>query len=195
MDVHGSCLGTNGHPRKDLYGHDIKKGIDLFKPDISYQSLNSFIVFFGTFLGSILVYFFSNWIGKPSQKFGLPFVVLLRSSLGISGAKYFGLLRSLVGIFLFGIQTYFLSKAIGYMLRIFLFITDPSILDKEIFLIFLLGMNIIDWASIIITIIFQGFLFSAGMRFNKSIIKFSALSVYFGILIFVSLLYTFIMLF
>ena len=57
--------------------------------------LNSSVVFIGTILGSLLVYFFSNLIGKPSQKFGLPFVVLLRSSLGFRGAKYFGLIRSI----------------------------------------------------------------------------------------------------
>ena len=54
-------------------------------------NLNTFVVFFGTLLGSILVYFFSNLIGKPSQKYGLPFVVLLRSSFGLRGAKYVGL--------------------------------------------------------------------------------------------------------
>ena len=51
-------------------------------------NLNTFVVFFGTILGSFLVYLFSNFIGKPSQKFGLPFAVLLRSSLGFKGAKY-----------------------------------------------------------------------------------------------------------
>ena len=52
-------------------------------------NLNTFVVFFGTILGSFLVYIFSNLIGKPSQKFGLPFVVMLRSSLGFRGAKFF----------------------------------------------------------------------------------------------------------
>ena len=146
--------------------------------------LNSFVVFFGTIIGSLLVYFFSNWIGKPSQKFGLPFAVLLRSSLGVNAAKYFGLIRCLVGIFFFGIQTYFLSKALGYLLRIALFSIDQSILDQQIFLIFFLGMNIIDWIAISIAIVFQGFLFSVGMNFNKKIIKFSAIAVYFGMIIF-----------
>ena len=76
--------------------------------------LNSFVVLLGTLLGSFFVYLFANFIGKPSQKFGLPFVVLLRSSLGVKGAKYFGLIRTLVGVFMFGIQTYFLSKAFVY---------------------------------------------------------------------------------
>jgi len=150
---------------------------------IIYQ-LNTLVVFFGTILGSLLVYFFSNWIGKPSQKFGLPFVVLLRSSLGIRGAKYFGLLRGLVGTFMFGIQTYFLSKAFGYLIRIVIFSTHPSLLDQDIFLTFFLGLNIIDWISIIIAIFLQTFLFSVGMIFNKKLIQFSAIAVYLGMLLF-----------
>ena len=146
--------------------------------------LNTFVVFFGTVLGSLLVYFFSNLIGKPSQKFGLPFVVVLRSSLGIKGSKYFGFLRSLVGIFMFGIQTYFLSKAFGYLIRIIIFSIERSMLDQDIFLIFFLGLNIIDWISITSVIIIQYFLFSLGMIFNKKLIKFSAIAVYLGMLLF-----------
>ena len=147
-------------------------------------NLNTFIVFFGTLFGSILVYFFSYLVGKPSQKYGLPFVVLLRSSFGLRGAKYVGFIRSLVGIFLFGIQTYFLSKAFSYLIRIVIFHFDSSLLGQEYFLIFFLGMNIIDWVSILFTIIFQFILFSKGMNFNKRLIQISALTVYSGIILF-----------
>ncbi len=146
--------------------------------------LNTFVVFTGTIIGTLLIYIFSNLIGKPSQKNGLPFIVLLRSSLGVIGAKYFGLIRFFVGIFLFGIQTYFLSKAFSYLIRISFFSIEPMFLDKEIFLIFFLGMNLIDWTAIIIAIILQGFLFSSGMNINKKIIIFSAITVYFGMLLF-----------
>jgi NCS1 family nucleobase:cation symporter-1 len=100
---------------KDLFyfwGVNIQSviGFSLITSLYLIYDLNFFIVFLGTLLGSLIVYFFSNLIGKPSQKFGLPFIVLLRSSLGVTGAKYLGLLRCFVGIFLFGIQTYFLSK-------------------------------------------------------------------------------------
>ena len=98
--------------------------------------LNTLVVFFGTILGSFLVYLFSNFIGKPSQKFGIPFAVFLRSSLGFKGAKYFGLLRALVGIFMFGVQTYILSKAIGYLIRILIFSIDSSLLEQRYFFIF-----------------------------------------------------------
>ena len=106
--------------------------------------LNVFVVLFGTLLGSTFVYLFANLIGKPSQKYGLPFPVILRSSVGINGAKYFGLLRGLVGLFMFGIQTYFLSRLISFLIRIFIFSLDNSFLDNEVFLIFLLGLNIIS---------------------------------------------------
>ena len=174
---------------KDLFcfwGVNIQSiiGFSLIASLYYIYNLNSFIVFFGTLIGSLLVYFFSNLIGKPSQKFGLPFVVLLRSSLGIKGAKYFGLTRGLVGIFFFGIQTYFLSKALSYILRIIIFSFDPSFLEKDFFSYFILGLNIIDWIAIVVTILFQGFLFSGGMKFNKKIISFSAIAVYVGIILF-----------
>ena len=124
---------------KDLFcfwGVNIQSvvGFSLITSLYVIYDLNTFVVFFGTILGSLLVYFFSNLIGKPSQKFGLPFVVLLRSSLGVSGAKYFGLVRGLVGIFMFGIQTYFLSKAISFLIRVLLFSYDNTFLDQNIFL-------------------------------------------------------------
>ena len=174
---------------KDLFcfwGINIQSviGFSLIVSLYLIYSLNTFVVFFGTILGSLLVYFFSNLIGKPSQKFGLPFVVLLRSSLGFRGAKYFGLIRFLVGVFLFGIQTYFLSKAFGYLIRISIFYFNPSLLDQELFIIFLLGMNIIDWVALIIAIFLQVFLFSKGMNFNRKLINISALTVYFGMILF-----------
>ena len=174
---------------KDLFcywGVNIQSiiGFSLIASLYIVYEINSFVVFFGTILGSLLVYFFSNLIGKPSQKFGLPFVVLLRSSLGVIGAKYFGLVRGLVGIVMFGIQTYFLSKAISFLIRILFFSYDNTFLDQNIFLNFILGLNIIDWFSIIVAIIFQVFLFSVGMNFNKRLIKISAITVYMGMILF-----------
>jgi NCS1 family nucleobase:cation symporter-1 len=159
-------------------------GFSLIASLYTIYSLNTFVVFFGTILGSLLVYLFSNLIGKPSQKFGLPFAVLLRSSLGFRGAKFFGLIRGIVGIFMFGIQTYFLSKAIGYLIRILIFSIDNSTLDQEIFLTFLLGLNIIDWISFIFVIIFQALTFSVGIQFNKKLINISAIVVYTGMILF-----------
>ena len=146
--------------------------------------LHFLIVFLGSLIGSLLVYLFSNLIGAPSQKHGIPFPVLLRTSLGFKGAKYFSLLRGLVGIFMFGVQTYFLSKAFSYLVRISLFSIDSTILDQDIFLLFFLGLNIIDGLSFFFAIILQFFLFTRGHKFNRTLINFSAITVYLGIIFF-----------
>ena len=174
---------------KDLFcfwGVNIQSviGFSLIASLYIVYDLNTLVVFFGTILGSFFVYLFSNLIGKPSQKFGLPFTVLLRSSLGFKGAEYFGLLRGLVGIFMFGVQTYFLSKAFGYLIRILIFSIDSSLLNKDIFLVFILGIDIIDWISFTAVIIFQTLMFSVGINFNKRLINYSAITVYGGMLIF-----------
>ena len=148
-----------------------------------YQ-LNFFIVLSGCIIGSLLVYFFSNLIGKPSQKHGIPFPVFLRLSMGVYGARYVAMLRGLVGIFMFGVQTYFISKSIGYLFRISLFSIDSAILDKDIFLLFFMGLNIIDCFSLIFALWIQYLLFNNGQRFIKKIINFSALFVYLGLTIF-----------
>ena len=100
-----------------------------------YQ-LNFFVVIVGSIIGALLVYFFSNLIGKPSQKHGIPFPVFLRLSMGVYGARYVAMLRGLVGTFMFGVQTYFISKSIGYLIRISLFSLDSAFLNKDIFLPF-----------------------------------------------------------
>ena len=174
---------------KDLFcfwGCNIQSviGFSLIASLYLVYELNVFVVLFGSLIASILVYFLANLIGKPSQKYGLPFSVILRSSLGIKGAKYFGLFRGLVGIFMFGIQTYFLSRLLSFLIRIFIFSFDNNFLDHDIFLIFLLGLNIIDWVAFVVAIFLQTFLFSKSHQFNRSIIKLSAVTVYTGMFIF-----------
>ena len=70
------------------------------------------------------------------------------------------------------------------MIRILIYSIDSSLLDKEIFLTFLLGLNIIDWFSIFFVIIFQTALFSIGIQYNKKIINYSAIIVYVGMIFF-----------
>ena len=173
---------------KDLFcfwGSSIQSlvGFSLITSIYLIYDLNFIIVLLGCLISSILVYFFCNLIGRPSQKHGLPFPVILRMSMGVNGARYVALLRGIVGIFMFGVQTFFISKSIGYLIRILLFNIDTSLLDKEIFLHFYMGLNIIDGTSLILTLLIQYLLFSKGIFVNRSIINFSALFVYFGLIL------------
>ena len=169
-----------------FWGNSVQSiiGFSLIASLYLVYDLNFLVVLTGSLIGSLFVYFFCNLIGKPSQRYGVPFPVILRTSLGIRGAKYAALLRGIVGIFMFGVQTFFISKSIGYLLRIGFYSYDQSFLDKEIFLIFFLSMNIIDWIAFLIALIFQVFLFRKGHNFNRFFINFSALTVYLGLILF-----------
>ena len=178
---------------KDLFcfwGNTIQSiiGFSIIASLYLVYELNVSVVFFGTFAASLLVVFLTNLIGKPSQKHGIPFPVFLRTSMGIFGAKYVAILRGLVAIFMFGVQTFFLSKSIGYLIRISLFSIDSTFLDKEIFTLFFYGLNIIDWFSFVFAIFFQIYLFRKGQIFNKIIINISALFVYIGLILFCAII-------
>ena len=178
---------------KDLFcfwGNTIQSiiGFSIIASLYLVYELNVSVVFFGTFAASLLVVFLTNLIGKPSQKHGIPFPVFLRTSMGIIGAKYVAILRGLVAIFMFGVQTFFLSKSIGYLIRISLFSIDSTFLDKEIFTLFFYGLNIIDWFSFLFAIFFQIYLFRKGQIFNKIIINISAIFVYIGLILFCAII-------
>jgi len=163
-------------------------GFSLIASLYLVYDLNFFVVLFGGLIASLLALIFSTIIGKPSQKHGLPFPVILRSSSGVIGAKYIAMIRGIVGIFMFGVQTFFISKAIGYLLRIFIFSINSEIMDNEIFLTFFMGMNLLDIISFIFTLYIQYIFFSKGQRLIRSIIKFSSYFVYFGLIIFLILI-------
>ena len=159
-------------------------GFSLIASLYLVYDLNFFVVLSGCLLGSLLVYIFANLISKPSQRHGIPFPVLLRISTGVNGARYIAFLRGLVGIFMFGVQTYFLSKSFSYLIRMGLYSYDNTILDNDYFLTFLFGMNIIDWIAFIFSIFLQFYLFTKGHLFNKFFINLAAIIVYFGLILF-----------
>ncbi len=163
-------------------------GFSLIASLYLVYDLNILIVFTSCLLTGLLVAILSNFIGQPSQKYGLPFPVILRSSFGVGGARYVALLRGLVGIFMFGVQTFFISKSIGYLIRILFFYINDTILEQEIFLSFLMGMDLIDWFSFISALLLQFYLFKQSQHFIKSILNFSAWFVYLGLLIFIIIL-------
>ena len=149
---------------------------------VSY-GLNGNVVFIGTMLAGILATLFANFSGIPCQKMGIPFPVFLRLSLGIYGAKYGSLLRGLAAISMFGIQTFFISKSLSFLIRIFIFSIDKNLLQNEIINKFFLGLGLIDWLGLILASLLQYFLFTRGIKLIKAIINFSGIVVYLAIFI------------
>src|ERR1700712_5537642 len=63
-------------------------------------------------VGIAVVNVLMNLIGRPSQKYGIPFPVVARMSFGVMGANLAAMVRGIVGIVWYGVQTYFASKAV-----------------------------------------------------------------------------------
>lgn len=67
-----------------------------------------------------VVYFLMNLTGTAGQRHGIPYPVLARISFGVFGANLPALIRAVVAIFWYGIQTYLASvAAVLLMLQIF----------------------------------------------------------------------------
>lgn len=152
--------------------------------------LNGTIVFFGTIFAGLLALIFANLTGKPCQEMGIPFPVFLRVSMGIYGAKFASSVRGLVALSMFGIQTFFISKSIGFLIRILIFKIEKNLLQNEILNQFIIGLNLIDWASLILATLFQFFLFTSGIKLIKKIINFSSIITY--IIIFILTIFVFL---
>ena len=163
-------------------------GFSLIASLYLVYDLNIIIVLTSCIVAGFIIAILSYIIGQPSQKYGLPFPVILRSSFGVAGARYIGMLRGIVGLFMFGVQTFFISKSIGYLIRIFIFNINDDILESEMFLVFVMGMDIIDWFSFIFALTVQFYLFKQGQNFIKYIINFSAWIVYTGLAVFIIVL-------
>lgn len=67
-------------------------------------------------IGAALVYFFMNLSGYMGQKTGVPFPVISRISFGIHGAQIPALIRAVIAIAWFGIQTYLASVVFRVLL-------------------------------------------------------------------------------
>lgn len=93
------------------------------------------------FTGVLVLWVGSNLIGVAGQRVGVPFPVFARATFGVFGANIPALLRGLVAIFWYGIQTYLASTAvIVLLLRL-----DPGLRSwtEPTFL----GLHALGWAA------------------------------------------------
>ncbi|HEY5223887.1 MAG TPA: NCS1 family nucleobase:cation symporter-1 [Microbacteriaceae bacterium] len=74
--------------------------------------INGWQMAVGLSLGIVIIYFMSNLMGVAGQKVGVPFPVFARASFGVFGANIPALLRAIVAIFWYGIQTWLASAVI-----------------------------------------------------------------------------------
>lgn len=125
------------------------------------------------FAALIVAGLFTMWMvnlsGAPGEKYGIPYPVLARASLGTEGAKLPALLRATVAVFWYGVQVYFASTALALLIRS---ITGASG-GSEI-----LGLTGIDWVSFLIVWAFHIVIFWRGMNWVETFLNIAGPFVY-----------------
>jgi NCS1 family nucleobase:cation symporter-1 len=109
-------------------------------------------------LGIALVNVGMNWIGYAGQKTGVCYPVLARVSFGVYGANIAALVRAVIAIFWYGIQTWLASVALLVLLvRVFPGLkpwTDGGFL----------GLSPLGWVAFLALAAIQLLMFSRGME-------------------------------
>src|SRR3982750_4908765 len=63
-------------------------------------------------VGITIVYFLCNLVARPSQATGVPYPVISRVSFGVLGANVPAIIRGLIAVAWYGIQTYLASASL-----------------------------------------------------------------------------------
>ncbi len=143
-----------------------------FAASLFFLGLAGWQVLLSMVVGITIVYFLMNLIGRPSQKYGVPFPVFARVAFGVMGANLAAVVRGIVGIVWYGVQTYFASKAVE-VLVITLFPSAAQYTHNS-----LMGLSTLGWGSFLFMWFFQLVIFLAGMETIRKFIDFCGPIVY-----------------
>ncbi len=87
-----------------------------FAAGLFFLGLTGWEVFLALIVGIMLVYLCMNLSGLAGQRHGIPYPVLSRLSFGLFGANIPALIRAIIAIFWYGIQTWLASVAVVILL-------------------------------------------------------------------------------
>ncbi|WP_250472347.1 NCS1 family nucleobase:cation symporter-1 [Caballeronia sp. GAFFF1] len=143
-----------------------------FAASLFLLGLSGWQVLLAMTIGILVVYVLMNWVGKPSLVHGIPFPVMARVSMGVMGANLAALIRGVVGIVWYGVQTYFASKAVATLLL--LFVPSAAALRDTSFL----RLDMLGWVSFLFMWLLQLVIFQRGMEIIRKFIDFCGPAVY-----------------
>ncbi|WP_175940353.1 NCS1 family nucleobase:cation symporter-1 [Caballeronia sp. BCC1704] len=143
-----------------------------FAASLFLLGLSGWQVLLAMTIGILVVYVLMNWVGKPSLVHGIPFPVMARVSMGVMGANLAALIRGVVGIVWYGVQTYFASKAVATLLL--LFVPSAVALRDSSFL----RLDMLGWVSFLFMWLLQLVIFQRGMEIIRKFIDFCGPAVY-----------------
>ncbi len=126
-------------------------------------------------VGITIVYFLCNLVARPSQATGTPYPVASRISFGVLGANIPAIIRGLIAVAWYGIQTYLASVAL-VLLAIKLW---PGLAPyAETAQYGFAGLSLLGWIGFGIMWIAQAIVFWRGMEAIRRFIDFCGPAVY-----------------
>ena len=132
----------------------------------SWQVLVSLLV------GITIVYFFCNLVAKPSQKTGVPYPVINRAIFGVLGANIPAIIRGLIAVAWYGVQTFLAAESLNIIFLKFI-PGSAALLDVSF-----LNLSALGWISYAILWVAQAALFWRGMNTIRRFIDFAGPAVY-----------------
>jgi nucleobase:cation symporter-1, NCS1 family len=135
--------------------------------------LSSWQVLVSLVVGITIVYFFCNLVAKPSQVTGVPYPVINRAIFGVRGANIPAIIRGLIAIAWYGVQTYLAATSLMIIFLKF-FPTFSAGLNDSTFL----GLSPLGYLSYAILWVAQAAVFWRGMEAIKHFIDWAGPAVY-----------------
>ena len=135
---------------------------------ISY-GVSGWTAFAALICAGLFVMFLVNLSGAAGEKYGIPYPVFARASMGTAGAMLPAVLRSTVAVFWYGVQVYFASTALALLIRSVTGITGGA----EV-----LGLTGIDWLSFVLVWAFHIVIFWRGMNWVETFLNIAGPFVY-----------------
>lgn len=143
-----------------------------FAASLFFLGLTGWQVLISMLIGIMVVYFLMNLIGRPSQRYGIPYPVVARIAFGVRGANLAAVVRGIVGVVWYGVQTYFASKAVQ-VLAVAL-VPQAAGWAHDGFA----GLSFLGWGCFLFMWLFQLLIFLNGMETIRKFIDFCGPVVY-----------------
>ncbi len=144
----------------------------VFAAGLFFLGLTGWQVLACLVLGIFIVNHFINLMGEPGQKYGIPYAVMARVSFGVFGANLPALIRAVIGIIWYGVQTWLASEAVV----ILCVAVNPNLAryTTDSFL----GLSTLGWAAFLFMWFFQMVIFYRGIDTIRKFIDFCGPAVY-----------------
>jgi NCS1 family nucleobase:cation symporter-1 len=126
-------------------------------------------------IGIGIVYVLCNLVARPSQATGTPYPVISRVAFGVLGANIPAIIRGLIAVAWYGIQTYLASASL-VVVALKLWPGLAPYADVEAF--GFAGLSLLGWAAFLVMWVLQAAVFWNGMEAIRKFIDFCGPAVY-----------------